>query len=87
MHTYIQVTAKGIYDAIHEQGADHMCAAPIVLNFIVNAQKSEIKPFSHKVFIYIYICVCEREREREGEITCAQLQLYLISSLMRRNQK
>ncbi|KAM0065806.1 putative acid--thiol ligase [Helianthus debilis subsp. tardiflorus] len=32
-----QVTAKGVYSAIANQGATHFCAAPVVLNTIVNA--------------------------------------------------
>ncbi|GAA0167910.1 ligase [Lithospermum erythrorhizon] len=36
-----QVTAKGVYSAIADHGVTHFCAAPIVLNTIVNAPKSE----------------------------------------------
>ncbi|KAG9139431.1 hypothetical protein Leryth_021582 [Lithospermum erythrorhizon] len=35
------VTAKGVYSAIADHGVTHFCAAPIVLNTIVNAPKSE----------------------------------------------
>ncbi|PIN05350.1 Acyl-CoA synthetase [Handroanthus impetiginosus] len=36
-----QVTAKGIYSAIANLGVTHFCAAPVVLNSIVNAPKDE----------------------------------------------
>ncbi|KAL2464213.1 Acetate/butyrate--CoA ligase AAE7 [Forsythia ovata] len=36
-----QVTAKVIYSAIDNLGVTHFCAAPVVLNSIVNAQKDE----------------------------------------------
>jgi len=35
------VTAKAIYSAIANQGVTHFCAAPVVLNSIVNAPKNE----------------------------------------------
>ncbi|KAL2459309.1 Acetate/butyrate--CoA ligase AAE7 [Forsythia ovata] len=36
-----QVTAKGVYSAIADLNVTHFCAAPVVLNAIVNAPKSE----------------------------------------------
>ncbi|KAL7080870.1 hypothetical protein ACP275_14G005100 [Erythranthe tilingii] len=36
-----QVTAKGVYTAIANLGVTHFCAAPVVLNSIVNAPKDE----------------------------------------------
>jgi len=42
-----KVTAKVIYDAIADQGVDHLCGAPIVLGFMINARPEEIRPFEH----------------------------------------
>ncbi|KAH6558712.1 hypothetical protein KP509_1Z049400 [Ceratopteris richardii] len=39
-----QVTAKGIYSAIANHGVTHFCAAPIVLNTIINASPSDRLP-------------------------------------------
>ncbi|KAF8401354.1 hypothetical protein HHK36_012288 [Tetracentron sinense] len=36
-----QVTAKAVYSAIHNQGVTYFCAAPVVLNSIVNAPANE----------------------------------------------
>lgn len=36
-----QVTANGVYSAIANHGVTHFCAAPVVLNTIVNAPKGE----------------------------------------------
>ncbi|KAI7732171.1 hypothetical protein M8C21_018453 [Ambrosia artemisiifolia] len=36
-----QVTAKGVYSAIANLGATHFCAAPVVLNSIVNAPPND----------------------------------------------
>ncbi|XP_052188633.1 acetate--CoA ligase CCL3 [Diospyros lotus] len=36
-----QVTAKAVYLAIAQQGVTHFCAAPVVLNTIVNAPRNE----------------------------------------------
>ncbi|CAO2832136.1 unnamed protein product [Amaranthus hypochondriacus] len=36
-----QVTAKGVYEAIANNGVTHFCAAPVVLNTIVNAKKED----------------------------------------------
>lgn len=45
-----QVTAKAIFSAIANQGATHFCAAPIVLNSIVNAPANDtILPLPHTV--------------------------------------
>ncbi|KZV21145.1 hypothetical protein F511_27416 [Dorcoceras hygrometricum] len=37
-----QVTAKSVYSAIANLGVTHFCAAPVVLNTIVNAPKDEV---------------------------------------------
>lgn len=42
-----KVTAKGIYDAIADEGVDHLCGAPIVLGMMINAGPDEVRPFSH----------------------------------------
>jgi len=39
-----QVTAAGMYDAIHDHGVTHFCGAPIVLNMVINATEAERKP-------------------------------------------
>jgi len=44
-----KVTAANIYAAIADDGVTHLCGAPIVMNFIVNATESERRPFNHKV--------------------------------------
>jgi acyl-CoA synthetase (AMP-forming)/AMP-acid ligase II len=45
-----QVTAKGVYSAISKFGVTHFCAAPVVLNTIVNAPQEEtILPLPHVV--------------------------------------
>ena len=41
-----KVTAKAIYDAIADEGVDHLCGAPIVLGFMINAGP-DARPFSH----------------------------------------
>ncbi|KAM7258279.1 hypothetical protein ACFE04_014020 [Oxalis oulophora] len=47
-----QVTAKGIYSAIAKYGVTHFCAAPVVLNTIVNAPEEEtILPLLHEVHV------------------------------------
>ncbi|GAA0157097.1 ligase [Lithospermum erythrorhizon] len=47
-----QVTAKGIYSAIAEHGVTHFCAAPVVLNSLVNAPKNDtILPLPHTVHV------------------------------------
>ncbi|XVF66149.1 hypothetical protein PTKIN_Ptkin10aG0011900 [Pterospermum kingtungense] len=45
-----QVTAKGVYSAIAKYGVTHFCAAPVVLNTIVNAPLEDTKlPLPHVV--------------------------------------
>lgn len=47
-----QVTAKAVYSAIANQGVTHFCAAPIVLNTIVNASPDEaILPLPRTVHV------------------------------------
>ena len=44
-----KVSAKGIYDAIADHGVTHLCGAPIVMSFVVNASGEERRAFSHPV--------------------------------------
>jgi fatty-acyl-CoA synthase len=44
-----KVDAANIYSAIAEHGITHFCAAPIVLNFVVNASPEEKRPLPHTV--------------------------------------
>jgi fatty-acyl-CoA synthase len=44
-----RIAAKNIYDSIEQHGVTHFCGAPIVLNFIVNADPKDKKPLPHKV--------------------------------------
>ncbi len=44
-----KVTAANIYKAIAENGADHLCGAPIVLSFMIDATADEKRPFKHLV--------------------------------------
>ena len=44
-----RVTAASIYAAIADDVVTHLCGAPIVMNFIVNATEGEQRPFDHKV--------------------------------------
>jgi acyl-CoA synthetase (AMP-forming)/AMP-acid ligase II len=47
-----QVTAKSVYSAIANHGVTHFCAAPVVLNAIVNAPPNEmILPLPHTVHV------------------------------------
>ncbi|KAL3812289.1 hypothetical protein ACJIZ3_013557 [Penstemon smallii] len=47
-----QVTAKAVYSAIANLGVTHFCAAPVVLNTIVNAPKNEtILPLPHVIHV------------------------------------
>ncbi|CAN1194968.1 Acetate--CoA ligase CCL3 [Linum perenne] len=47
-----QVTAKGVYSAIANKGVTHFCAAPIVLNTIVNSPKEDtILPLPRTVHV------------------------------------
>ena len=41
-----KVTAKGIYDAIVDHGADHLCGAPIVLRIMLDATPGERRGFA-----------------------------------------
>ena len=45
------ITAEAIYHNIEAHGVTHFCGAPIILNFIVNADKSIVKPLPHTVNI------------------------------------
>jgi len=42
-----KVTPAAIYEAIALQGVDHLCGAPIVLSFMINATPAERREFSH----------------------------------------
>ena len=44
-----RVEAKLIYDAIAKYGVTHMCGAPIVMGFIINATDDEVQSFDGKV--------------------------------------
>jgi fatty-acyl-CoA synthase len=44
-----KVSASGIYRAIAEDKADHLCAAPTVLAFVINASENEQRAFDHPV--------------------------------------
>ncbi len=44
-----RVAAADIYAAIADHGVTHLCGAPIVMNFIVNAADHERRPFDHEV--------------------------------------
>ncbi len=39
-----RVTAKGIFDAIADEGVTHFCGAPIVLGFLINAKAEDRRP-------------------------------------------
>ncbi|NNU79313.1 acyl-CoA synthetase [Halovulum dunhuangense] len=43
-----QVSAASIYEGIAVHGADHLCGAPIVLSFMINATDEERREFSHR---------------------------------------
>ena len=45
------VTASAIYDSIDQFGVTHLCGAPIVLNFIINADPAEVRALPHTVEI------------------------------------
>ena len=48
----MQVTAKAVYEAIAKYKVTHFCAAPVVLNTIVNAKPEEtILPLPHVVHV------------------------------------
>ncbi|MEK9672859.1 MAG: acyl-CoA synthetase [Rhodospirillaceae bacterium] len=44
-----RVAGKTIYDAIADHKVTHMCGAPIVMSFVVNATDAEKRPFDHQV--------------------------------------
>ena len=44
-----RVTAADMYAAIADHGVTHLCGAPIVMNFIVNATDHERRSFDHQV--------------------------------------
>ncbi|KAI3737999.1 hypothetical protein L2E82_28017 [Cichorium intybus] len=47
-----QVTARGVYSAIIDHGVTHFCAAPVVLNMIVNASPQDtILPLPRRVHV------------------------------------
>ena len=46
------VTAKGIYDTIADEGVTHFGGAPIVLNTIVNADEADRRDFDHVVKVF-----------------------------------
>ena len=43
------VSASAIFDAIADHGVTHFCAAPVILNLIINAAESETRAFDHTV--------------------------------------
>ncbi|MEE9322686.1 MAG: AMP-binding protein [Granulosicoccus sp.] len=45
------VDAEVIYKQIAEQGVNHFCGAPVILNFILNASASVARPLNHPVKI------------------------------------
>ncbi|GMN34783.1 hypothetical protein TIFTF001_004889 [Ficus carica] len=45
------VTAKGIFDSIHRHKVTHMGGAPTVLNMIINAPASDMRPLPGKVSV------------------------------------
>ncbi len=46
-----KITTADIYTAIAEHGVTHLCGAPIILNFILNAKADERREFSRTVNI------------------------------------
>ncbi len=46
------ITAPAIFDAIADEGVTHLGGAPIVLNMLVNAPKSERRSFEHTVEVF-----------------------------------
>ena len=46
------VTAKGVYHAIAQEGATHFGGAPIVLQTIINADEGHRQPFNHTVEVF-----------------------------------
>ena len=45
------INAETIYSSIADHGVTHFCGAPIILNFIVNADPAIVKPLPHTVNI------------------------------------
>ncbi|MBX2824232.1 MAG: acyl-CoA synthetase [Gammaproteobacteria bacterium] len=45
------ITAEAIYQSINDSGVTHLCGAPIIMNFIVNAPAELQKPLPHSVSI------------------------------------
>jgi fatty-acyl-CoA synthase len=45
------VSAEIIYDSIATHGVTHFCGAPVILNFIINADPGDIQPLPHTVEI------------------------------------
>jgi fatty-acyl-CoA synthase len=43
-----RVTPAAIFDAIADAGVDHLCGAPIVLGFMINAKPEERRSFAHR---------------------------------------
>jgi fatty-acyl-CoA synthase len=41
-----KVSARGIYDALADEGVDHLCGAPIVLKIMLEAPPGERRPFA-----------------------------------------
>ncbi|MBP7001497.1 AMP-binding protein [Amaricoccus sp.] len=46
-----RVTARTIYDAIADEGVDHLCGAPIVLGFMINATAEDARDFPQRVAV------------------------------------
>jgi fatty-acyl-CoA synthase len=44
-----RINAKTIFDAITENDVTHMCGAPVILGFIINASEAERRPLSRTV--------------------------------------
>ena len=44
------ITAKGIFDAIADEGITHMGGAPIVYNTLINAKPEDRRDFDHQVY-------------------------------------
>ncbi|MFK7997633.1 MAG: acyl-CoA synthetase [Granulosicoccus sp.] len=45
------INAKTIYEEIERHGVTHFCGAPIILNFLINAEKQHVKPLGRVVEI------------------------------------
>jgi fatty-acyl-CoA synthase len=69
-----KVTAKAIYDAIADEGADHLCGAPIVLGLMIDAAPEERRAFSHTCKVMTAAApppaaVLERMQEQGFDVT------------------